>query len=136
MAEIVLADTGFIFALLDRRDGHHAWAAAEATHRPPPWHTCDAVLSEIFHLLGPIGFDKLGALLERRAVRLSFDLERERNAVLVLMKKYRERPMSLADACLVRMTEVMANPMVLTTDSDFHFYRRHSRQVVPCVMPR
>ena len=43
--------------------------------------------------------------------------------------------MSLADACLVRMTETLANPIVLTTDEDFRFYRRHSRQVVPCVMP-
>jgi uncharacterized protein len=43
--------------------------------------------------------------------------------------------MSLADACLVRMTETLADPVFLTTDSDFHIYRRHSRQVVLSVMP-
>jgi uncharacterized protein len=43
--------------------------------------------------------------------------------------------MSLADACLVRMTETVSDPLVLTTDSDFAIYRRHSRQVIPCVMP-
>ena len=44
--------------------------------------------------------------------------------------------MSLADACLVRMTEIVADPLLLTTDTDFRLYRRHSRQVVPCMMPR
>jgi hypothetical protein len=43
--------------------------------------------------------------------------------------------MSLADACLVRMTETLPDPVILTTDSDFRIYRRHSRQVVPCVIP-
>jgi hypothetical protein len=44
--------------------------------------------------------------------------------------------MSFADACLVRMTELLPDPLVLTTDSDLRIYRRHSRQVVPCAMPR
>jgi predicted nucleic acid-binding protein len=51
------------------------------------------------------------------------------------MRKYADVPMSLADACLVRMTEVFAEPTLLTTDSDFRVYRRHSRHVVPCVTP-
>jgi len=52
------------------------------------------------------------------------------------MRKYAGVPMSLADACLVRMTEVLPEPLVLTTDADFRIYRRHGRQVVPCVLPR
>jgi predicted nucleic acid-binding protein len=51
------------------------------------------------------------------------------------MQKYADVPMSLADACLVRMTETHAEPLVLTTDAHFLLYRRHSRQVVPCLMP-
>jgi hypothetical protein len=43
--------------------------------------------------------------------------------------------MSLADACLVRMTEVLPEPVVLTTDTDFRVYRRHGRQVIPCIVP-
>lgn len=43
--------------------------------------------------------------------------------------------MSFADGCLVRMTEVIADPVLLTTDADFRIYRRHSRQVVPGVTP-
>ena len=52
------------------------------------------------------------------------------------MRKYADVPMSLADACLVRMSETLADSVILTTDADFRIYRRHGRQVVPCMMPR
>ena len=55
--------------------------------------------------------------------------------VLDLRTKYGDVPMSLADACLVRMSEILPDPVVLTTDADFKIYRRHSRQVVPCLLP-
>ena len=51
------------------------------------------------------------------------------------MEKYSDVPMSLADACLVRMTETLSDCLVLTTDKDFRIYRRHSRRMVPCVTP-
>ncbi len=66
---------------------------------------------------------------------LTFDLDDELERVVGLMEKYADVPMSLADACLVRMTEALADPVLLTTDTDFRIYRRHSRQAVPCVMP-
>jgi predicted nucleic acid-binding protein len=68
-------------------------------------------------------------------VVLAFDLGNELERVVGLMDKYADVPMSLADACLVRMTESLADPVLLTTDTDFRVYRRHSRQTVPCVMP-
>jgi predicted nucleic acid-binding protein len=135
MARNILVDAGFVVALLNRRDSHHAWAAAQAPRLAPPWHTCEAVLSEAFHLLGARGAPALGALLRRRALVVAFDLGSHLNPVLTLMQKYADVPMSLADSCLVRMTETLADPVLLTTDTDFHIYRRHSRQVVPCVMP-
>ena len=52
-----------------------------------------------------------------------------------LMTKYADVPASLADASLVRMTETLADPIILTTDADFRIYRRHGRQTVPCVVP-
>jgi predicted nucleic acid-binding protein len=135
MAENVLVDAGFIVALLNGRDSHHKWAAAQAPHLPPPWRTCEAVLSEAFHLLGGRGTSAVSALLRRRAVVIAFDLDRNLKPVLSLMQKYADVPMSLADACLVRMTETFADSVILTTDADFHIYRRHGRQVVPCVTP-
>ncbi|HSF07264.1 MAG TPA: hypothetical protein VLG10_15885 [Methylomirabilota bacterium] len=55
--------------------------------------------------------------------------------VLKLMQKYADVWMSIADACLVRMTESLPDPVLLTTDTDFRTFRRHSRQAVPVVMP-
>jgi hypothetical protein len=64
-----------------------------------------------------------------------FNLSNQLEPVLKLMRKYSNVPMSFADACLVRMSETAQDPVLLTTEDDFRVYRRHSRQVVPCVMP-
>jgi len=136
MAASVLVDAGFVIALLSRRDRHHRWAVAQSPGLPPPWKTCDAVLSEAFHLLGSRGRPALSALLRRGAVVLAFELADELDRVLNLMQKYADVPMSLADACLVRMSETLADPVILTTDADFRIYRRHGRQIVPCMTPR
>lgn len=135
MAENVVIDAGFVVALISRRDSHHRWAVAQATRLPPPWKTCEAALSEAFHLLGARGAPALCALLRRRAVAVAFDLGDNLEAVLKLMEKYAHVRASLGDASLVRMTETLADPIILTTDADFRVYRRHGRQVVPCVMP-
>jgi predicted nucleic acid-binding protein len=82
------------------------------------------------------GASQPSALVRRGAVVPVFDLADELDSVLGLMQKYADIPMSLADACLVRMSETLADPIILTTDADFRIYRRHGRQVVPCVTPR
>ena len=135
MARNVLVDAGFLVALLSRHDSHHEWAATLAPDHAPPWRTCEAVLSEAFHLLGARGAPGLSALLRRRALITAFDLDNDVESVLKLLQKYADVPMSLADACLVRMSETFPDPIILTTDSDFRIYRRHSRQMVPCLMP-
>ena len=135
MAKSVLVDAGFLVALLSRRDSHNLWAVTQAPRHALPWRTCEAVLSEAFHLLGVRGAPGLGTLLRRRALIAAFDLDNDVDSVLVLLQKYANVPMSLADACLVRMTETLPDPVILTTDSDFRIYRRHSRHVVPCTMP-
>jgi uncharacterized protein len=135
MAKAVIADAGVLVALLSRRDRHHAWAVSQSQRWPSPWLTCEAALSEAFFLARPSGRDTLSGFLRRGLLDLRFDLSTELEPVLALMEKYGDLPMSLADACIVRMTEIVADPVVLTTDSDFRIYRRHSRQVVPCAMP-
>lgn len=136
MARNVIVDAGFLVALLSGRDTHHQWAAAQAAELPPPWSTCEAALSEAFHLLGERGASILGALLRRHAVQVSFAFTGNMESVVKLIEKYSNVPMSLADACLVRFTEIIADPVILTTDQDFRVYRRHSRHVVPCVTPQ
>jgi len=131
----IIVDAGFLVALLSRRDSHHRWAAEQGERFPPPWKTCEAALSEAFYLLGARGGPALRALLRREAVVLAFDLNDNLEAVLKFMEKYADVPAGLADASLVRMSETLAAPVILTTDIDFHIYRRHSRQVVPCLTP-
>ena len=136
MASSVLADSSFLVALLSERDTEHEWAVAQAMRFPPIWTTCEAVLSEAFHLLGTSGMLSLAELLQGQAVVANFDAAHHLDDVLRLLKKYSNVPMSFADACLVRMSEVLPTPIVLTTDSDFYVYRRHGRQTIPCVTPR
>lgn len=136
MAAHVLADAGFLVALLSRRDNLHDWAVSSAERFPPPWQTCEAVLSEAFFLLGVQGGHPLRELLRRRALEVVFDFADDAEAVLRLMQKYGDVPASFADACLLRMTETLSDPVLLTPDSDFRTYRRHGRQAVPTVSPK
>jgi uncharacterized protein len=136
MATSALVDAGFLVALLSRRDANHRWAAVQAPRFPPPWMTCEAVLSETAHLLAGHGTRSLALLLRRGALVCGYRFADDMHAVLKLLEKYSDVPMSFADACLVRMTEILNNPMLLTTDADFRIYRRHGRQIIPCVLPR
>ena len=135
MAGTVIVDSGFLVALLNRRDQDHKWAVAQSSQFVPPWKTCEAVLAETLYLLGTESRAWLQILLLRGAIIPAFALADNRDPVLNLLQKYADVPMSLADACLVRMTEILTDPIILTNDSDFYIYRRHSRQVVPCAMP-
>jgi predicted nucleic acid-binding protein len=135
MATSVIVDAGFLIALLSGSDANHAWAAAQAARLPPPWKTCEAAVSDAFRLLGPAGISSLGALLHRRAVLCSFHPGEESEHLTRLMLKYAHVPMSFADACLVRMSETMSDPVLLTTSVAFRAYRRHGRRAVPCVLP-
>jgi uncharacterized protein len=131
----LIADSGALVALLSRDDVYHSWLAAHLDSLTVPWLTCDAALTEAFYLLGRRGGPNLSAVLKRGAVRPAFNLAEELNPVLTLMNKYRDVPMSLADACLVRMSEIVSDAVLITTDTDFRIYRRHGRSVIPCLMP-
>ena len=135
MPKSFIVDSGPLAALLDPREEHHTWARETLSRQPLPWITCDSVVSEVFFLLHPPHALALEQLLRHGHLRLQFDLTDELAQVLDLRAKYATVPMSLADACLVRMTEILPEPVLITTDRDFQTYRRHSRQVVPCLMP-
>ncbi|MGO9465114.1 MAG: type II toxin-antitoxin system VapC family toxin [Isosphaeraceae bacterium] len=133
----VLLDTGPLIALIDRRDRHHAWAVAQFDQILPPLFTCEAVLTEACYLApraGRPGEDPL-LLLERGVLRLAFNLSDNFGQVSALMRRYASVPMALADACLVRMSELVVDSVVMTLDSDFRIYRRHKRQKIPVLLP-
>jgi len=83
--------------------------------------TCEAVLTEAAFLLGWDGrdADALFALLDREVIRIALAINKERVALRVLLRRYRNRPMSLADACMVRLSEIHEDARVFTLDSDF-----------------
>lgn len=128
-------DAGAIVALLDKRDRHHDWARSVFSEITSAI-TCDAVLTEACSLLGRIGAgDALSRLLERGVFGSIFTSGDELVRIVALMRKFKDVPMSFADACLVRITEIEHDSKIVTTDSDFLVYRRHARQVVPIVAP-
>jgi len=133
----LLVDTGPLVALLSERDRYHQWAAQAFGQASTPARTCEAVLSEAWYLLRATrrGQPALLELVERGLIGLDFSLAAELVAVRRLVTRYRDRPMSLADACLVRMAELYDEAAVLTLDSDFTVYRKNGRQVIPVVMP-
>ena len=130
-----IADSGLIIAALDRRDAHHAWARKLLEKQPPPWLVCEPVLAEIAASVGTP--EPVLEMLRLGDLEIAFDLADNLVELLVLVKKYRDQKMDLADACVVRMSELFYDGLVYTVDeSDFSVYRRHSRQAIPCVFPR
>jgi predicted nucleic acid-binding protein len=137
VSEVVIADTGPLVALLVRQAQHHRWASAAMASFPPPLHTCEPVLAETAHILRRHGCatDPLLALVERGVLRIALSIESELTPLRQLMHRYRDQPMSLADACLVRLAERHDKPRVWTLDSDFHVYRRLGRLLIPTLTP-
>jgi predicted nucleic acid-binding protein len=133
----ILADTGPLVALLNPRDQYHEWARARFDEFTEPLLTCDAVLAETAFLLSacPGANATLMALWRRGAFRVDFPTEREKTALARLMTKYRDLPISFADACLIRLSELHAASIVWTLDGHFRVYRRHGRQTIPHIMP-
>lgn len=137
MAKTVLIDSGPIVAVLRRRDQHHGWARAHFESSNESFATCEAVISESHFLLEgtPGGVEALYALLERSVIKVPFSLTNQLDETVRLIRRYHDMPMSLADACLVRMAELEEDTVVFTTDTDFRLYRRNGRQVIPVIMP-
>lgn len=133
----VIVDTGPIVALLHDRDRDHDWAVEAWSVRPKPLLTCEVVLCEATYLMRHLagGREAILGLLQRGAIAIAFRIETEVLALRTLMARYASVPMSLADACLVRMSEGDPEAAVLTTDSDFRIYRRAGRHRIPVITP-
>jgi predicted nucleic acid-binding protein len=133
----VLLDAGPLVALVNPHDQWHEWARAQLDEVVPPLLTCESVLSEAC-FLGRRTHDGVNAILglaERGVIELDFTLKERFREVAALMRQYANVPMSLADACLVRMSELLADSVVFTLDRHFRIYRRHKRQKIPVLMP-
>lgn len=135
--EIIL-DTGPLIAFLNPRDRYHRWAREQWSRTSPPFLTCEAVVAEACFLARRLADGAQGAVISlvvRGVLDVSFRLGDEAGAVQRTMEKYRDLPMSLADACIVRMSQQHPGSVVLTLDGDFRIYRRSGRRPVPVRMP-
>jgi uncharacterized protein len=122
-----IVDTGPLIAFFDRAEQHHRWVAERIEELDAPLLVCEPVLAEAMFLLAR--FEKaqnaMLALVENGALNVAFRVDEHIGELRKLLHRYRNIPMSLADACIVRMSEIHDRHAVLTLDSDFSIYRKH-----------
>jgi predicted nucleic acid-binding protein len=137
MSETVLIDTGPLVSYLVRGSEHHEWTVEQWKRLAPPLRTCEPVLTEAEHLLRRENKSAaaLLELVEAGVLAVTFAIADELPSLKQFLHRYRNVPMSLADACLVRMSEIRDRCVVMTADSRFRIYRRHGRQTIPVLMP-
>ena len=137
MTAPVIVDAGPLVAMLVERDQHHQWTREVLEEIEPPLLTCEAVVSEACFLVRNLerGRDAVLRLVATQVVRIGFELAPEIERTRKLIQHYASVPMSLADACLVRMTELHRGSRLLTLDDDFRIYRRNGRQVISVISP-
>ena len=138
VAASVIVDTGPIVALLDADDQQHAWVKAQFARLRPPLLTCEAVLTESCFLIARGGGDASAViqLAERRVLSVAQLFDAEAASIARLMRRYENVPMSLADACLVRLIERTSQATLFTLDSDFEIYRQKGRRLIPLLAPQ
>ncbi|PYL41769.1 MAG: pilus assembly protein [Verrucomicrobia bacterium] len=133
----ILIDTGPLVAVMCAGDRDHAWTVERFRALHPPFLTCEAVIAEACYLIERRGVSGAVILekIENGLLRIALEIEDHLAALRKLMTRYASVPMSLADSCLVRMSEIYPECHVFTLDSDFRVYRRNGRQMIPTIAP-
>lgn len=133
MSPTVIADTGPLVALFDRGDEHHEWARAGLGRIRERLLTPESVIGEVLFLLRGMPRSR-AAFLEfwsEGGLLISAEANRELPALVSLLRKYADVGISLADAAVVRLSEIHVSASVWTLDRDFRVYRRLGRKVIP-----
>lgn len=121
----LLLDTGFIVALLDRSESFHKACARTVREVELPLITCEAVITESCYLLRNLS-GAPEAVIENIAAgvfQVPFQLSREAAGVKQILRKYRDRKIDFADACLICLADQFGTADILTLDRDFAIYR-------------
>ena len=136
MAQVIV-DTGPLVAFLDAGDSNHEWAVSQFRKLTGALLTCEPVLTELAFLTFSRGMapENFYQLFRRGIIGIDFDLSAHWEALERMMKSYSDLPMSIADACLVRMSETKPESVVFTLDRDFTIYRRNRRRKIPLLAP-
>ena len=138
MTRVAILDTGVLIAYLMPKDKFHNWAVSQLSEVIAPILTSETVITEACFLAQRVyhGQETILKLISEGHIIIPFTLTQEVEAIKILMQHYASVPMSLADACLVRMSEIYDNSLILTLDSDFMIYRKHRNQTIPVIMPK
>jgi len=122
----VLLDTGPLVALLSENDANHERARQLFAACVPPFRCCEAIVAEACFLMKkvhPAGPAEVVALGRRGVYNIAISVTDHWATLEALLKKYSDRPISFADACLIRCAEVHQEPRILTFDADFGMYK-------------
>jgi predicted nucleic acid-binding protein len=130
---MILVDAGFLYALLDKDDDWHAKAVAASETIKEKWITTWPVLTEAVQLIVRwLGIDPAIALMRDIAagdIGLWEIAPEGCRRIPVLMQRYADLPMDLADASLILLAESLGHGRILTTDQrDFRTYRWKSKR--------
>ena len=137
MKNRVIVDTGPLVALLNRIDAHHGWVVQQLGDIQPPMVTCEAVLAEATYLTRAVPGARI-ALIEMLGegfLNNGMAVADHHSTLLCMIRRYADLPMSLADACLVRLAELYPQTAVFALDSDFFMYHKNGRQVIHLIWP-
>ena len=137
MKRSVIVDTGPLVAFLNQQDELHAWAAARFEELESPLLTCEAVISESGFLVQSVvgGPAAVAGLVWRGLLELPLRFGEEAMEIWDLMERYRNLPMSVADACLVRLAELRPESRIFTLDHHFTIYRKNRREALSLIIP-
>jgi uncharacterized protein len=132
----VILDAGPLVAWFCTRDSHHAWAAQVFEGLPNGALVCETVLAEACHLAAKDGVapSTVLRLVEQNDLVL-IPLAVEIPRIRALLECYADVGMDLGDACVVRLAELYPEAAVCTTDADFQFYRKNTRETIPLLAP-
>ena len=121
----VLLDTGVIVALLDRSERLHRACAGVIRELKVPLITCEAVIAESCYVLRNLSgaSEVVVENVTAGIFQIPFQLSRESSGVKQVLRKYRDRKIDLADACLIRLADEFGTADILTLDEDFLIYR-------------
>jgi hypothetical protein len=126
MAVDALIDTGAILALLDRNDRWHNLCVDAFQQLRLPLLTSEAVLTELFHLVGESRkeMEEAWKFVLSGAIVVGTIENAELPHIHALMSRYWDRPMDFADGTLVYLAKRESLSAILTVDhADFATYR-------------
>lgn len=121
----VLLDTGVIVGLLDRSEKFHQACSEVVRTVEAPLVTCEPVIAESCFLLRNLS-GAPEAVIENVLAgifQLPFQLSREVASLKQILRKYRDRKIDLADACLICLADQFETADILTLDKDFQIFR-------------